>query len=649
MTLTELEKITASSYSHSMRDQLRELVYARSEAAFAAGDMARDAVVTVAALMRRQRRARAVFLAVMGGLPPRNTPLNAREVGTLHEKGFRIEKVIFESRPGTPVTANLYVPDGVTSPRGAVLFLCGHHEQAKHAGEYQVVCRHLVKAGLVVLAQDPVGQGERFSYYEKALKKATVGCCCPEHDHAGAQCLPLGDGIARYFLHDAMRGVDYLRTRPEVDPSRIGVTGNSGGGTQTSMMMLADPRIAAAAPGTFIMNRRTYQQTGGAQDAEQIWRGFSKAGFDHEDILLGMCPKPVCVLAVTSDFFPIEGTRETVQRCRRLWKLAGRTADLKLVEDVSMHAYTPVLARAAARFFSRHLLGKAVAVDSAGIASLDPRRLWCTRSGQVRGEIRGARAVWEENRDRLAKLEAARAALPEARRRRLALAWLNAKVRGGRGKVPLNLRVSPKVGTAGKLTADLGYWWSQKGVFNEGLLFRDSKGRKGPLPVTLALWEGGTTALQRHASWLRKTCGTGRAVLVLNLSGMGGIEPNPLNAIPVRAPYGAIHKLNDDLIWLDDSLCALRTWDVLRALEVVGEWPGLDASDVAVVARGREGLYAELAAALEPRLARLEAREGLESFGAWVRARHYEAQGSRAWVLSEVLKYADLPDFRRWR
>ena len=385
MTLTDLEKVSAHQYHHSTRDQLRELVYTRSEEAFAAGDSARDGVVTVAALRRRQRRARATFLAGMGGLPRLNTPLNARGAGTFREKGFRIEKVIFESRPGTPVTANLYVPDGVTSPRGAVLFLCGHHEQAKHAREYQMVCRHLVKAGLVVLAQDPVGQGERVSYFEKRLGRTTVNWGTTEHDHAGAQCLPLGDGIARYFLHDAMRGVDFLRSRPEVDSLRIGVTGNSGGGTQTSMMMLADPRIAAAAPGTFIMNRRTYQQTGGAQDAEQIWRGFTKAGFDHEDILLGMCPKPVCVLAVTSDFFPIEGTRETVRRCRRLWKMAGRTADLELVEDVSTHAYTPVLAQAAARFFSRHLLGKAVAVDSAAIETLEPRRLWCTRSGQVRG------------------------------------------------------------------------------------------------------------------------------------------------------------------------------------------------------------------------------------------------------------------------
>ncbi len=652
MSLMDLEKTSAHNYAHSMKDQLRELVYARSEEAFSAGDAARDAVVSAEALRKRQQRVREGFLAGMGGLPPRDTPLNPRVTGIVKEDGFRIEKVIFESRPGAYVTANLYVPDEVASPRGAVLFLCGHHEQAKHAGEYQAVCRHLVKAGLVVLAQDPVGQGERFSYYERERGGSTVNWGTTEHDYAGAQCLLLGDGIARYFLHDAMRGVDYLLSRPEVDPSRIGVTGNSGGGTQTGMMMMADPRIAAAAPATFIMNRRTYLRTGGAQDAEQIWRGFTAAGFDHEDILLAMCPKPVCVLAVTCDFFPIEGTRQTVSRCRRLWKMAGRESDLEMVEDVSTHAYTPALARAATRFFSRHLLGREVTVDSATIQPIEPRRLWCTVSGQVRGEIEGARAVYEENQDRLKALESERPGATAAReddRCQRALSWLRTQVTEGRRPMALNPRFLPRVGQADELVADLGYWWSQQGLLNEGLLFRNIPGAATSQPVTLAVWDGGTTALRRHVPWLRRTCQAGRAVPVLNGAGDGRATPNPLNAYPLHEPYGAIHKLNDDLIWLGDSLCAMRVYDVLRALEVIGEWPGLDASNVAVYAHGTQGVYAELAAALEPRLARIEVVEGMESFAAWVRARHYDTCGSRALLLPGILQHADLPDFRRVR
>lgn len=260
MSFTDLELSSANNGSHIMKDQLQRLVYGRSEAAFAVGDASRDAITTAGPLEKRKVLIRKTFMDSIGGLPPMDAPLNARTIGVFQEVRFRIEKVIFESRPGALVTANLYIPDGVKKPTGAVLFVCGHHQQAKQVDEYQIVCRHLVAAGLIVFAQDPIGQGERFSYYEKALKSTTVNWGSAEHDYAGAQCVLLGDSIARYFVHDAMRGLDYLASRPEVDPKRIGVTGNSGGGLQTCMMMMADPRIAAAAPGTFVMNRRSAWQ-----------------------------------------------------------------------------------------------------------------------------------------------------------------------------------------------------------------------------------------------------------------------------------------------------------------------------------------------------------------------------------------------------
>lgn len=629
-----------------MKEQLRELVYARSEEAFTAGDSARNAISTVAALRERQQRVRETFLAGMGNLPPMDTPLNPRGMGIIQDDGFRIEKIIFESRPQTHVTANLYVPDAVTSRRGAVLFLCGHKDEAKHADEYQVVCRHLVKAGLVVLAQDPIGQGERLGYYDPELRRST---CADEHDYPGAQCVLLGDGVVRYFLHDAMRGVDYLMSRPEVDPAKIGVTGNSGGGTQTAMMMLADPRIAAAAPGTFITNRRTYQPAGGGQDAEQIWWGFTAAGFDHDDILLAMCPKPVCVLAVTSDFFPIEGTRETVERCRRVWQMAGRQSDLDLVEDAATHAYTPALARAAARFFSQHLLGREGTVESADIRPIDQKRLWCTATGQVRGEIDNTRGVHDENQDRLQAIEVMRDRVTELKKRERGLEWLCRTVNFGRRVTTLNLRHHPRIGEADKLAVELGYWWSQKRLLNEGLLFRSHRDADKKLPVTLAVWDGGTTSLTRHDEWIRNVCREGRAVLVLNVSGVGGSEPNPPNAIPVHAPFGMIHKLNEDLVWLGDSLCALRVHDVLRAAQVLDEWPGVDASDVEVYAHGKHGLYAELAAAVEPRLARIEVVDAMDGFASWVRSRDHESAGSRTVLIPGILQYLDLSDIRRWR
>ncbi|MDG0794213.1 acetylxylan esterase [Cohnella ginsengisoli] len=331
-------------------------MYDRSMAAFAQGDRDRDAIADRGQLEARREMLREKLIAAIGGLPSGDTPLNPRTRGVVAREGYVIEKVMFESRPRAYVTANLYVPDGIDSPRGAVLFLCGHDHEAKHGEEYQTVCGILVKAGLVVLAMDPIGQGERFSYYDASSGSLAVTDGIVEHDYAGQQCLPLGDGLARYFLHDAMRAVDYLAGRPEVDPARIGVTGNSGGGTQTSLMMLADPRIAAAAPATFIMSRESYLVTGQAQDAEQIWFGMTALGLDHEDILMAMAPKPVLVLAVTNDFFPIEGTHRTVERVRRIWTMYGCEDRLRFVEDDSHHKYTVPLAQAAAGFFREHLL-----------------------------------------------------------------------------------------------------------------------------------------------------------------------------------------------------------------------------------------------------------------------------------------------------
>src|SRR5207248_681910 len=114
----------------------------------------------------RQRQLRERFIDSLGGLPSMETPLNARTTGVVEGGGFRIEKVIYESRPRSYVTANLYLPEGAHEPGAAVLFLCGHHDLAKHYAGYQTVCQYLAQAGLVVLAQDPIGQGERLSYYD---------------------------------------------------------------------------------------------------------------------------------------------------------------------------------------------------------------------------------------------------------------------------------------------------------------------------------------------------------------------------------------------------------------------------------------------------------------------------------------------------
>lgn len=619
-------------------------IYDRSVVYFREGDSARDSISSIELLEAHRSEMRRLFIESIGGLPAFDTPLNPRIAGIVGGKGFKIEKIIFESRPGAFVTANLYIPDGLTAPSGAVQFLCGHHIMAKHQPEYQRVCQFLARAGLIVLAQDPIGQGERHSYWDKNVGANTVGCCCPEHDYAGGQSLALGDSIARYFLHDAMRGIDYLCTRPEVDPNRIGVTGNSGGGTQTSLVMMCDPRIAAAAPATFIMNRETYMYSGGAQDAEQIWPAMTASGWDHEDILIMMAPKPVKVLAVKYDFFPIDGTRRTVSRASRLWELYGKPENISLTEDSSTHWYTDVLATAAAEFFSEHLNGTKNTPKASDITAIEPSRLWCTDTGQVQGEISGARFVYEENCDKLTQLEAKRVSVDIDVRKQDAIRWLKAAVYKDRQTCDTCLRIYVTE-TFQDYQVEMAVWWSQPGVMNQGFLFKRISDIGKKLPVIVAVWDGGTTQLETHADWLQKVTGEGKAVLVLDTTGVGGLEPYTLNNQPANEFYGVIHKFNDDLLWLGDSIAALRIFDVTRCLDAISDWPGLDSSEVTLFGHGKHSVYAQLAYALGLGYKELVLEEDyFASYAKWVRERHYNDFDIRSIILPGILQHTDLPE-----
>lgn len=644
MTLAELEQWTPQAGLYDVADVLVRHVYHRSQVAFAAGDTSRDALKTAEQIRARQAYIRIKLLEGIGGLPSSDTPLSPVVTGIVQGDGFRVEKVIFEARPKHFVTANLYVPEGIPEPGAAVLFVCGHHREAKHHPEYQAVCQRLMRAGLIVLAQDPVGQGERFGYYEAATGETTVTWGTTEHDYAGAQMLPLGDSLARYFLHDSLRAMEYLASRPEVDPARIGVTGNSGGGTQASLLLMtASEHIAAAAPTTFIMNRETYQKTGGAQDAEQIWPQFTEAGLDHEDILLALWPKPLQVQAVTSDFFPIEGTRRTAARCRRFWELAGTPDAFALIEDDSTHAYTPSLANAAAQFFARHLLGKTVPpAEPASICPLPMEQLWCTKSGQIRGELKGAGFAHEDNLRRGSEIAGQRKSVS----REAAVSWLRGRVSANRASGDLCPRF-PFTGICGDLTFSACLWRPQEDLFNIAYLGRPTALDGKELPVTICLWDGGTRQLAEREAMIGKICGAGRAALICDVSGAGAMVPRRINGRPMDAQYGTLHKLACDLLFLGDDLLSLRVYDVLRTLDLIAAWPGVTAADIELVASGRIGVAGRLAAALDARIKRVTVADGPKSWEEWSLSRHYDPEGIYDLILHRALRYFDLPDLER--
>ena len=164
-------------------------------------------------------------------------------------RGFRIEKLVFESLPGVYVTALVYVPDARrATPRGARA--CGHSANGK--AYYQALCQRLAARGYVVICWDPVGQGERSQFWDAAAQRSRYNLICGEHAVLGNLAYLAGANLARWEVWDGMRALDYLLTRPEVDPSRISITGTSGGGFQAAFIAALDPRINAAAPSCYI-------------------------------------------------------------------------------------------------------------------------------------------------------------------------------------------------------------------------------------------------------------------------------------------------------------------------------------------------------------------------------------------------------------
>jgi cephalosporin-C deacetylase-like acetyl esterase len=637
--LSELDRCSLISYRYDVHDQLRQYICARSQQAFAAGDAARDRIGSPEELRQHQQRIRRVFLNGCGNLPASPTSLEAVITGRAENASYVVEKIIFQSRPHHYVTANFYLPYSLSGPCAAVLLLCGHDPGGKQ--DYGKLAGILANSGLIVFVQDPLGQGERLGYFDSSLSPACAMRGTVEHDYAGAQCLPLGDGIARYFLHDAMRSIDYLISRPEVDEKKIGVTGASGGGTQTLMLMMTEPRIAAAAPGCFVTSRAAYQQTGQAQDAEQIWFGFSGAGFDHADALLAMAPRPVLVLSTLSDFFPIEGTRDSVEKARRTLQRASASGAIETYEEPSPHGYTEGMARAAAEFFN-HRLMKRSCTPATDVESLPPEKLICTSSGQVASEYSNAQFVHAANGERVPKLRTQRASLtPEQ-----VLSWLHERVFFERADCALNPRYF-HAAVFEELRLDFVHWWSQPQLLNHGVLIRRASAMEAPR-VTLAIWDGGTAQLSRHLDWIRGVLtSAGNAVFVVDLSGCGAITPRPINPHSLDEFYGTMHKFCCDLRWLGDDLAALRIYEVLRAAEMLRQWDGIDVQELKLYGQGLHGLYAQLAAALEPRFQLVQIEGGLKSYEELVLSRHYSTRDIHSVLLHGVLKYFDLLDLVR--
>jgi len=377
-----------SLYNH-LTEQAYNLLEQRSGAL--------SAITTAGEWTERQKFIKNTLNEIAGPFPDR-TPLNANVVRTIDKKSYRIEHIIFESQPGFYVTSSMFLPSGIKkgSRLPAVIYCSGHSEEGYRSAVYQHVILNLVKKGFIVFAFDPVGQGERLEYYDPATGKSSVGGPTREHSYPGAQAFITGSSQAKYMIWDGIRAVDYLLTRKEVDPSRIGITGRSGGGTQSAYIAAFDERIYAAAPENYITNYKRLLESIGPQDAEQNLFHSISEGLDHPDFLIVRAPKPALMITTTGDMFSIQGAIETEREVTRIYKALGKPGNFSRVEDDAGHASTLKNREAMYAFFQEHLKNPGSPADEV-IPLPGPDELRVTGTGQVSTSLK-SETVFSLNR-----------------------------------------------------------------------------------------------------------------------------------------------------------------------------------------------------------------------------------------------------------
>jgi cephalosporin-C deacetylase-like acetyl esterase len=602
--------------------------------AFALLDERQRAIARISSpadLKARQQYVREKLLSYLGGLPAR-TPLNPRVTGTLDRGDYRIEKIVFESRPGFYVTANLYLPKAGAAPYPAILFPLGHERGAKSHQAWQRCLAGLARRGFVCLAWDPLGQGERIQMYDEDLHDSKAqGGSTVEHTIIGSQCLLTGTHVAQYTIWDAMRALDYLLSRPEVDPKRVGCTGNSGGGTHTAYLSALDDRIQVAAPSCYITSWRRMLESIGPQDAEQVFPLFLKDGLDYPDYLYAFGGKPFLMLTAIRDFFPIGGARDTFAEARRTLSKLDMAGHIDMFEADDGHGYTKPRREAGYRWFTRWLEGTEKNEPEAPLTLASAEELQCTTTGQVATSFPNATDVFTINRKLAEQLRAGRNASQEAVRAR-ARELTHYEAPSATIRTVSYGQVARPAGRVEKLVYE-----SEPGVVIPALLFVPAGGAARKPAVIFADARGKAAA----AAEAEELAGRGYIVLAPDLRGFGETQP-PIDRRDYFVRNFGDYEDSLTALLIGKTMAGMRATDFAAGADLLAARGDVDASNISAIGRSGAALPALFAALFDNHIARLALDGMLVSYEQVVGERMN--QGVVEQIVPSALKYFDLPD-----
>jgi cephalosporin-C deacetylase-like acetyl esterase len=551
-------------------------------------------IQTRAAFDQRKTQVRARILELIGGLPERRRPVAVKEFGSLAGDGFRVEKLAYESLPGLWVTANLYIPAEGSGPFPAVLLAPGHEATGKQS-QYSFG-GNFARSGIMALAIDPLGQGERLQYFDPAKKASTIGGSTGEHGEANVPAMLIGEDVARYFVNDSMRGIDYLVSRKDVNAERIGALGCSGGGTSTAYLAALDDRVKVAGVACYITSfKELLPSATGVQEAEQSIPNFIEEGLDFGDYVELFAPKPYAIISTTEDMFPFAGAKQTHDEALGVYKLYGAEDKLQWITGPGGHGNLGPISPAILGFFL-HYLKDAPAGDAAfsPLRIQNPADLLCTPTGQVSTSIGG------ETIPSIIRAHAAQV-LPKTRP---VSTELMEDIRGLTGATARPSKgVQFVIEGFGASATEPVTLQGENGELHGSITVPATA---GPHPAVLILSSTPSDTLTQMTPALAQS---GHVVMVI------GVTPNPPGAEGLKSPYlGTFNLLGLRALLVGKSIMGMRIDDTIRAMDLLAPRSDVDPASITVYGNSAMGAVALNAAVLDSRIKRVVVENTLTSY-----------------------------------
>lgn len=645
------------SYDDEMPDMLMSYLTAKINALAATWDEKRALLKTAAEVESRNAFVREKVLQMLQGFPKKN-PLNAVTVKVMQRDGYRVENVMFQSRPDFWVTGNLYVPTIGKGPFPGIISPCGHERLGRMMSGFQSAYLSLVKSGFVVLAYDPIGEGERRQYWNAETNVIEVsGGQTYEHSMPGQLLILMGENLTEYRVWDGMRAIDYLTSRPEVDPKRIGCTGQSGGGTFTKFISAIDERVQCAAVlegGT--TNRWPVKlapwQPFGPSDVEQNLFPAAIYGIDNVDLHIAIAPRPL--LVGIERYGP--AFDQAAQSIQARYQQLGVPEKFSTVAADDPHGWTPKLRLATTDWFCRWLYDRKGPASEPQFKTEPEENLYCTPDGSLRYSHKG-QTIFSLISQKQATLPPSRT-VPKTPTEREAYqeeirAKIHALLRYRKSDRPLDVRPIVTTPRNGYQIEKIQFL-SEPGIYIPAWVYVPEK-KGGRLPTILYVNDEGVEAdgmefageegSDQARGILDTLVREGNLVVAVDVRGIGETRPSHGSDSSNSNQFSQLFDVETGMAYMawemDQSLLGMRVQDVVRSIDYITSRPDASAEHLHVIGKGMGGMWCLYAAAIDPRIRSLISVQSLLSYRALTEVDRYR-YGADVFV-PDVLLHFDLP------